>query len=103
MNLLEEFYNDPKRMAYTFQNYVFLTRVLQVRIQCVCVYSACVSSVHCKVYSAYEGLFRYDTSVYKLKKRGGGGGQASYRYADRLQTRTDFNKIPECRHSLGHS
>lgn len=29
MNLLEEFYKNPERMAYTFQNYVFLTRVLQ--------------------------------------------------------------------------
>ncbi|GAX83700.1 hypothetical protein CEUSTIGMA_g11125.t1 [Chlamydomonas eustigma] len=30
-NLLLEFYQDPKRMAYTFQNYVFLTRMIQER------------------------------------------------------------------------
>ncbi len=33
VNLLDLFYRDPKRMAYTFQNYVFLTRVLQARSQ----------------------------------------------------------------------
>lgn len=31
VNLLLEFYQDPKRLAYTFQNYVFLTRVVQER------------------------------------------------------------------------
>ncbi|GLC35670.1 hypothetical protein PLESTB_000004300 [Pleodorina starrii] len=31
VNLLDLFYKDPKRMAYTFQNFVFLTRVLQER------------------------------------------------------------------------
>mmetsp|Transcript_7605 Transcript_7605/g.27838 ORF Transcript_7605/g.27838 Transcript_7605/m.27838 type:complete len:234 (-) Transcript_7605:3228-3929(-) len=30
-NLLKEFYNDPHRYAYTFQNYVFMTRYLQER------------------------------------------------------------------------
>ncbi len=30
VNLLDLFYRDPTRMAYTFQNFVFLTRVLQV-------------------------------------------------------------------------
>ncbi|GFR44960.1 hypothetical protein Agub_g6270 [Astrephomene gubernaculifera] len=31
VNLLDLFYRDPARMAYTFQNYVFLTRVMQER------------------------------------------------------------------------
>ncbi|KAG2450901.1 hypothetical protein HYH02_004733 [Chlamydomonas schloesseri] len=31
VNLLDLFYKDPARLAYTFQNYVFLTRVLQER------------------------------------------------------------------------
>ncbi|KAG1677372.1 hypothetical protein FOA52_010751 [Chlamydomonas sp. UWO 241] len=31
VNLLLEFYNDPQRFAYTFQNYVFLTRMVQER------------------------------------------------------------------------
>ncbi|KAG2485437.1 hypothetical protein HYH03_015816 [Edaphochlamys debaryana] len=31
VNLLELFYKDPQRLAYTFQNYVFLTRVMQER------------------------------------------------------------------------
>ncbi|CAK0784012.1 hypothetical protein CVIRNUC_007215 [Coccomyxa viridis] len=30
-NLLEAFYKDPSRFAYTFQNYVFLTRLMQAR------------------------------------------------------------------------
>jgi len=30
VNLLMEFYKAPERFAYTFQNYVFLTRVVQV-------------------------------------------------------------------------
>lgn len=30
-NLLEEFYQNKERFAYTFQNYVFITRLLQVR------------------------------------------------------------------------
>ena len=30
VNLLEAFYRDPSRFAYTFQNYVFLTRLVQV-------------------------------------------------------------------------
>ena len=30
VNLLMEFYQDPQRFAYTFQNYVFLTRMMQV-------------------------------------------------------------------------
>ena len=29
-NILDAFYKDPERYAYTFQNYVFLTRVMQV-------------------------------------------------------------------------
>jgi hypothetical protein len=29
-NLLDEFYRAPERYAYTFQNYVFYTRFLQV-------------------------------------------------------------------------
>lgn len=28
-NILDEFYGDPERYAYTFQNYVFMTRYLQ--------------------------------------------------------------------------
>jgi len=31
LNLLDAFYRDPKRHAYAFQSYVFLTRVLQER------------------------------------------------------------------------
>jgi hypothetical protein len=27
-----EFYRSPERFAYTFQNYVFLTRVMQVGV-----------------------------------------------------------------------
>ncbi len=30
VNLLDAFYRDPRRFAYTFQNYVFLTRYMQV-------------------------------------------------------------------------
>ncbi|KAM7266658.1 hypothetical protein ACFE04_004555 [Oxalis oulophora] len=30
-NILESFYAEPKRYAYTFQNYVFVTRVMQER------------------------------------------------------------------------
>lgn len=30
-NLLEAFYQNPERYAYTFQNYVFVTRLMQVR------------------------------------------------------------------------
>ncbi|KAK9786082.1 hypothetical protein WJX73_009061 [Symbiochloris irregularis] len=30
-NILDAFYNEPERYAYTFQNYVFLTRCLQKR------------------------------------------------------------------------
>ena len=29
-NVLNEFYKHPERFAYTFQNYVFVTRMLQV-------------------------------------------------------------------------
>ena len=29
-NVLEAFYNSPERFAYTFQNYVFVTRMMQV-------------------------------------------------------------------------
>ncbi len=31
VNLLEAFYNNPERYAYTFQNYVFVTRLMQAR------------------------------------------------------------------------
>lgn len=30
-NVLEQFYADPARYAYTFQNYVFVTRMMQER------------------------------------------------------------------------
>lgn len=30
-NLLEAFYKNPERYAYTFQNYVFVTRLMQAR------------------------------------------------------------------------
>lgn len=30
-NILDAFYNQPQRYAYTFQNYVFVTRVMQER------------------------------------------------------------------------
>ena len=30
-NILDAFYRDPERYAYTFQNYVFLTRCMQVQ------------------------------------------------------------------------
>lgn len=30
-NILESFYQDPERYAYTFQNYVFVTRLMQER------------------------------------------------------------------------
>lgn len=30
VNVLDAFYRDPERYAYTFQNYVFVTRVMQV-------------------------------------------------------------------------
>lgn len=29
-NMLQQFYDNPRRYAYTFQNYVFITRVMQV-------------------------------------------------------------------------
>jgi deoxyadenosine/deoxycytidine kinase len=28
--MLQQFYDNPQRYAYTFQNYVFITRVMQV-------------------------------------------------------------------------
>eukprot|EP00879_Flechtneria_rotunda_P004595 GHRR01004851.1.p1 GENE.GHRR01004851.1~~GHRR01004851.1.p1 ORF type:complete len:580 (+),score=187.65 GHRR01004851.1:155-1894(+) len=31
LNLLDRFYSDPQKYAYTFQNYVFMSRVLQER------------------------------------------------------------------------
>ncbi len=31
-NMLDMFYKDPARWAYTFQNFVFVTRVMQVEI-----------------------------------------------------------------------
>jgi hypothetical protein len=31
LNLLDKFYQDPKEYAYVFQNYVFMSRVMQVR------------------------------------------------------------------------
>lgn len=30
-NMLDAFYQNPERFAYTFQNYVFVTRVMQAR------------------------------------------------------------------------
>lgn len=30
INVLDAFYREPQRYAYTFQNYVFVTRVMQV-------------------------------------------------------------------------
>ncbi|KAL4297553.1 hypothetical protein GQ457_12G013040 [Hibiscus cannabinus] len=33
-NILDAFYADPQRYAYTFQNYVFVTRVMQERESC---------------------------------------------------------------------
>lgn len=30
-NILESFYKEPERYAYTFQNYVFVTRLMQER------------------------------------------------------------------------
>lgn len=29
-NLLDKFYHDKQRYAYTFQNYIFFTRMMQV-------------------------------------------------------------------------
>ena len=36
-NMLDAFYKEPQRYAYTFQNYVFLTRVMQARRCRLCV------------------------------------------------------------------
>lgn len=33
-NILDAFYAEPERYAYTFQNYVFVTRVMQERESC---------------------------------------------------------------------
>lgn len=33
-NVLQAFYDTPDRYAYTFQNYVFVTRMMQVCSQC---------------------------------------------------------------------
>lgn len=33
LNLLDKFYSDPQKYAYSFQNYVFMSRVMQV---CLC-------------------------------------------------------------------
>lgn len=35
-NMLQQFYDDPTRYAYTFQNYVFITRVMQVCLSFTC-------------------------------------------------------------------
>lgn len=32
INILDLFYSSPERYAYTFQNFVFLTRMVQVRV-----------------------------------------------------------------------
>lgn len=53
-NVLEAFYNSPERFAYTFQNYVFVTRMMQVSCICLtlvqrfcqaCSQSVCVSTI----------------------------------------------------------
>ena len=35
-NLLDKFYHDKERYAYTFQNYIFFTRMMQVPLLPVC-------------------------------------------------------------------
>lgn len=49
LNLLDKFYSNPPKYAYTFQNYVFMSRVLQVGRQQTVV---TVPPVH-PSYSAY--------------------------------------------------
>ena len=42
-NMLDHFYKNPQRYAYTFQNYVFITRVMQVHpVFCVLVWALCL-------------------------------------------------------------
>ncbi len=50
VNLLDAFYKDPPRYAYTFQNYVFLTRVEQVCPLC------CNSYVHAYMHACVFGF-----------------------------------------------
>jgi deoxyadenosine/deoxycytidine kinase len=61
LNLLDRFYSDPERYAYTFQNYVFMSRVLQVRFSASAVVqqhleavlhlcSTCVYASICSIY-----------------------------------------------------
>lgn len=38
-NVLQAFYDTPDRYAYTFQNYVFVTRMMQVCFLCCCWHS----------------------------------------------------------------
>lgn len=53
-NVLKAFYETPERFAYTFQNYVFVTRMMQVRLQDPdMLYAVCV--VTCNDCSKYIG------------------------------------------------
>ena len=46
-NLLQMFYREPARYAYTFQNYVFMTRVMQA--------SSCLLRVPCTMWPSALG------------------------------------------------
>ena len=42
-NVLDAFYKEPERFAYTFQNYVFVTRMMQASSSCAFI----ARYVHC--------------------------------------------------------
>lgn len=44
-NVLDAFYKSPERFAYTFQNYVFVTRMMQVASSASPVWHLCQRSV----------------------------------------------------------
>jgi len=43
-NLLDKFYNDKERYAYTFQNYIFFTRMMQAPLVYPSFCSRCIEN-----------------------------------------------------------
>ncbi len=54
-NVLNEFYKHPERFAYTFQNYVFVTRMLQVGAPLHLLTGFAVLSVPCNLLHTTAG------------------------------------------------
>ncbi len=60
-NVLDAFYKEPQRYAYTFQNYVFVTRMMQVRIALL--HNSNRSHVFCAVSEATRVKYIYLSAV----------------------------------------